>query len=265
MSLPFRSGRGDRGRFVSGVVLALSLMFVHAESAEAVLVFAAASLKNAMDEIAAVYREETGETATVVYAASSLLARQIQHGAPADIFVSANPGWMDILDEAGLIVRETRFDLLGNSLVLVSLDGDRPAIELRPGISLDGLLGDGYLAIPLVDAVPAGIYGKAALQSIGAWDGLAARTAQTDNVRAALALVSGGEVPLGIVYASDVLADERVTVIGRFAAGSHPPIIYPAAAVTGGDGPVNRRFLAFLRGPDASEAFRRHGFIVPAD
>ena len=230
--------------------------------ADALTVFAAASLKNAMDEIAAAFERETGHAATMSLAGSSALARQIRHGAPADIFISANPDWMDVLEQDGLIDPESRFDLLGNSIVLIAHGRDARAVEIGPGADIAGMLGEGRLAMTFVDAVPAGIYGKAALESLGVWEAVAPKAAQADNVRAALALVSSGEAPLGIVYATDAAADDNVTVVGAFPAGSHPPIVYPAAAVAASRNPLNARFLAWLRGPAARAAFERQGFVT---
>ena len=229
--------------------------------ADAVTVFAAASLKNAMDEIAAAFERETGRAVTVSLAGSSALARQIRHGAPADIFISANPGWMDALERDGLIDPDSRFDLLKNSIVLIAHGRDAAPVDIVPGADIAGMLGEGRLAMTFVDAVPAGIYGKAALESLGIWKAVAPKVAQADNVRAALALVSSGEAPLGIVYATDAAADGNVTVVGAFPADSHPPIVYPAAAVAASRNPLGARFLAWLRGPAARKAFERQGFV----
>ena len=230
--------------------------------ADGITVFAAASLKNAMDEVSAAFERETGHAAAVSLAGSSALARQIQHGAPADIFISANPGWMDALERDGLIDPETRFDLLRNAIVLIAHGRDAAKVEIGPSMDIAGMLGEGRLAMTLVDAVPAGIYGKAALESLGVWEAVAPKVAQADNVRAALALVSSGEAPLGIVYATDAAADDNVTVLGAFPADTHPPIVYPAAAVAASRNPLNPRFLAWLRGPAARTAFERHGFVA---
>ena len=232
---------------------------------DGVTVFAAASLKNAMDEIAVGFERSIGHAAIVSLAGSSALARQIRHGAPADIFISANPGWMDALEREGLIDPASRFDLLGNSLVLVAHGRGAAPVRIGPGLDIDAMLGRGRLAMTLVDAVPAGIYGKAALEWLGAWQAVAPRAAQADNVRAALALVSSGEAPLGIVYATDAAADDNVTVIGAFPAAAHPPIVYPAAAVAASRNPLNRRFLTWLRGPAARQAFERQGFVPVFD
>lgn len=252
MSLP--------ARFSLALVALLST--ASASIAGEITVFAAASMKDAMDEIAAGYEAQTGDTVLVSLAGSSTLARQIEQGAPADIFISANPGWMDRLQDAGLIVPETRFDLLGNAIVLIAHGQDAAPVEIKAGMDLAGLLGDGRLAMALVDAVPAGIYGKAALENLGEWGAVEAQVAQAENVRAALALVSLGEAPFGIVYRTDAVADDGVTVVGTFPADSHPPIIYPAAEVAASGNPLNGAFLEFLRGKEAREAFTRQGFEV---
>ena len=231
-------------------------------SADEITIFAAASMKNAMDEVAVQWAEETGHTAAVSLAGSSELARQIQQGAPADIFISANPDWMDTLEADGLVAEGTRFDLLGNSIVLIAHGSDAPPVEIAPGFDLAGMLGDNRLAMALVDAVPAGIYGKAALTSLGIWDEVEPNVAQADNVRAALAFVSTGEAPIGIVYATDAVADDNVTVVGTFPDDMHPPIIYPAAAISASENPLNEAFLEFLRGAAARTAFERQGFTV---
>lgn len=230
-------------------------------------VFAAASLKNAMDEVADAYQAETGNRMLPSFAGSSNLARQIQQGAPAQIFVSANPGWMDTLEGDGLLAEGTRTDLLRNSIVLVAGPGAENGLSLTisPDLDLAATLGDGRLAMALVDAVPAGIYGKAALTSLGLWDGVADKVAQADNVRAALRLVGTGEAPLGIVYATDAAADTAVRVLDSFPADSHPAIVYPAAILKDGDGEETRAAFAFLTSDAAREIFTRHGFGIAGE
>ena len=251
----------------AALMLGLTPVGAAAEAAP-VTVFAAASLKTAMDAVADRFEAETGHPAVLSYAGSSALARQIQHGAPADVFVSANREWMDRLAADGLIDPATRTDLLGNRLVLVAHGRDAAPLDLGSELEILDSLGEGRLAMALVEAVPAGIYGKAALTTLGLWEALAPRIAQADNARAALALVAAGEAPLGIVYATDALAadtlGERVTVVARFPADSHPSIVYPAAAVARRDTPLAARFLAFLRGPAARAAFERQGFMILA-
>ena len=248
----------------SAILGTAAVLPVSARAGE-VTVFAAASMKNAMDEIAAGFAEETGHTATVSLAGSSALARQIQQGAPADVYISANVGWMDTLEDEGLIDPDSRFDLLNNAIVLIAHGPDAAPLEIGPELDLSGLLGEGRLAMALVEAVPAGIYGKASLETLGLWDRVAPKVAQANNVRAALALVSTGEAPLGIVYATDAVADDRVSVVGTFPADSHPPIVYPAAALSESGNPLKSTFLDYLRGDAAREAFERQGFAVVAE
>jgi len=245
------------------MVICLFPMSLHAQ--KSVTVFAAASLKSALDEVAAHYSGETATTLRVSYAGSSALARQIQYGAPAQIFLSANTAWMDVVQDEGLLAEATRVDVLTNRLVLIGALGVEEPLTIAPGFDLAGSLADARLAMALVDAVPAGIYGRAALQSLGVWNSVRHRVAQTDNVRAALRLVALGEARLGIVYATDAGADPRVHLLGVFPADSHPPILYPAAVLKEGDTPEARAFLAFLTGDVAGTIFRRHGFARPGE
>lgn len=233
--------------------------------ADEITVFAAASITNAMAEVEERFEAATGHNVTVSLAGSSALARQIQQGAPADIYISANPGWMDTLEAEGLVAEGTRFDLLNNSIVLIAADPEAAPVDISSDLDLAGLLGEGRLAMALVDAVPAGIYGKAALERLGLWGDVAPQVAQADNVRAALAFVSTGEAPYGIVYATDALAQDSVTVVGTFPADTHPPIVYPAAALSQSDTPETQTFLDYLRGPEARLAFERQGFVVAED
>ncbi|WP_066701707.1 molybdate ABC transporter substrate-binding protein [Celeribacter ethanolicus] len=242
-------------------VSAFAPLTAHAED---ITVFAAASMTNALAEIEENFEAETGHSLAISLAGSSALARQIQQGAPADIFISANPGWMDTLEEEGLVEPGTRFDLLNNSIVLIAA-GDADAVEITPDLDLAGLLNGGRLAMALVDAVPAGIYGKASLETLGLWDDVEAQVAQADNVRAALALVATGEAPYGIVYATDAAAEAGVTVVGTFPADSHPAIVYPAADLANRDVPAETEFLEYLKGAEARAAFERQGFVVVAD
>ena len=242
------------------LVLALlaSLSFAFAQAAQ-VTVFAAASLKDALEEIATGFLAETGNSISLSLAGSSALARQIRLGAPADVYISANTVWMDFLAGEGLIEPASRIDLLGNELVLIAPGPDAPSVDLA---QLPALLGNGRLVMTQLNAVPAGIYGKAALEHLGIWPQLASRVAQTDNVRAALVLVSLGEAPFGIVYATDAKADKNVSVAARFPPDSHAPIIYPAAAVSGRNNPATSAFLAYLYSPPARGVFQRHGFSL---
>jgi molybdate transport system substrate-binding protein len=233
-----------------------------AQSADDVLVFAAASLREALETIASDWSAEAGTNVIVSYAGSSALARQIQQGAPADIFISASTEWMDAVEASGDLREDTRRDLLGNSLVLIAHGADADPVDLAPGFDLAGLLGDERLAMPLVDSVPAGIYGREALTFLGIWDEVAPRVAQTDNVRAALALVAAGEAPYGIVYATDAKAQGDVSVIAAFSPESHTPIVYSVALVAGSRNASATDFLDFLSSDSARAVFEREGFAV---
>ena len=245
--------------------LALALALPTSAQAEEITVFAAASLKTALDEIAATWTAETGNAAVISYGSSGTLAKQIQSGAPADVFISAATNWMDVLEEEMLIDPATRTDILGNTLVLVAHGASEP-VEIGPGFDLAERLGDGKLAMGLLDSVPAGQYGREALTSLGVWDAVEPKVAQVENVRAALALVASGEAPYGIVYASDAVADDAagddVTVVGTFPADSHTPIVYPAA-VTATARPGAQAFLDALTTEAADAVFAAQGFTVP--
>lgn len=224
------------------------------------LVFAAASLKESLEEVAAAWEAEAGQAVTLSFAGSSTLARQIQAGAPADLFLSANEEWMDVLEKENLLRPGSRRNLLTNRLVVIAGDPDAAPLDLSAPGALSARLGEGRLAMALVEAVPAGIYGKSALVALGQWDSVAPQVAQADNVRAALALVATGEAPLGITYATDALAEPRVSIIFTFPEDSHPPIRYPLAipAVSTATGAV--AFADWLAGAEAGAIFRAHGF-----
>ncbi len=226
-----------------------------------VVVFAAASLKNALDAIAGAWQKETGESAKISYAASSALAKQLEADAPADIFISADQDWMNYAASKALIKPESRSDLLGNKLVLIAPKDSTAAIELKPGADLAKALGDGRLAVGNVDSVPAGKYGKAALEKLGIWPSVSAKLAQAESVRAALLLVSRGEAPLGIVYQTDAVSDPNVRVVAAFPESSHPPIIYPAALTRKASASA-AAFLAYIESPKAAPFFEAQGFTV---
>lgn len=244
-------------------VLALCTCANAARADDAVLVYAAASLTGVMQDLAPLWTAAGGATLKVSLAGSSVLARQIQHGAPADVFISANPGWMDLLDHDALVVPGTRSNLLENSLVLIAHDPSAPPQTVGPDFDLKDLLAGGRLAMALVDAVPAGIYGKTALKNLGLWTDLSPLVAQTDNVRAALALVASGAAPLGIVYATDAQAEPRVHVIATFPENLHPTIRYPVAAIAQPDPASALAFLSFLQSDPARAVFTQHGFQMP--
>jgi molybdate transport system substrate-binding protein len=253
----------------AAIGVALALAFAPLDAAPAaqgdrpdVLVFAAASLQTALDELAPRVEAATGVQVRASYAASSTLARQIENGAPADLFISADRDWMDYLAARALIQSGTRVDLLGNHLVLIAPAGEPSTLHVAPGFPLAAALGaHGRLAIADPDAVPAGKYAKAALTALGVWDSVAGRLARAENVRAALLLVERGEVPLGIVYRTDAAVDPGVVVVDRFADGTHPAIVYPAALTR----QAHRNaaaVLAFLQGTTARAVFERLGFEV---
>ncbi len=256
-----------KGFGLTGLVLALGMTlagaaFTPARAEEKVTVFAAASLKNALDAINAKWKEETGKEMTASYAASSALAKQIEQGAPADIFISADLAWMDYLADKKLIKGATRSNLLGNRIVLVSAKTDAGPVEIKPGLDLARLLGDGRLAMGAVDSVPAGKYGKAALENLGIWPTVAEKVAGAESVRAALLLVSRGEAPYGIVYQTDAAADPGVKVVGTFPEDSHPPIIYPIAITADSKNADATAYLEFVKSPKAAALFEAQGFIV---
>ena len=239
---------------------ALATLIAPAAIADEITVFAAASLKTALDEIATEWQKNHDDTVVISYASSSKLAKQIQEGAPADLFISASPEWVDAVEGSGDIDPATRKDLLGNTLVLVAAGQEAPPVEVAPGFDLAGMLDEGRLAMALVDSVPAGVYGKAALTSLGVWDKVEGSVAQADNVRAALGLVASGEAPFGIVYGTDAHAEPKVTVVGTFPADSHPAIIYPIARTATSKAPDAQAFLDFVKSPAAFDVFRKYGF-----
>jgi molybdate transport system substrate-binding protein len=237
---------------------ALALILTAPAALADVTVFAAASLKTALDEIASDWTETTGTKVTLSYGGTPALAKQIAEGAPADVFVSASKAWMDDLQEKALIQPDSRRDLLGNSLILVGTAGAAP-VTVDKTLDLPGLLGGGKLSMAMVDAVPAGQYGKEALESLGLWTAVESSVVQSENVRAALKLVVLSEAPLGIVYASDAVAEPGVAVMGTFPEDSHKPIVYPGAlTVTAGE--EAGAFLDHLSSPTAQEVFKANGF-----
>ncbi len=225
----------------------------------AITVFAAASMTNALGELASDYQEKTGTAVTLSFAASSALARQIEAGARVDAFISADQEWMDYLAARKLIEPATRRDIAGNELVLIAPADSPVKITIGPRFALGAALGDGRLAVADPDTVPAGRYAKAALSKLGVWDSVAGRLANADNVRAALAFVARGEAPLGIVYSTDASIEKKVRIVGVFPADTHAPITYPAAVPVGGQ-PEGADFLSFLASPAGEAVFARHGF-----
>jgi molybdate transport system substrate-binding protein len=223
-------------------------------------VFAAASMKNALDDVIAAYGRNTGRKVVASYAASSALAKQIEEGAPADVFVSADQEWMDYIAQKKLIVAKSRFNLLGNRLVLIApKDSKLGDVTIGPGFDIAKLAGDGRIAVGDVRAVPAGKYAKAALEKLGVWKGAEPKLASAENVRAALVLVARGEAPLGIVYETDAKIEPGVKIVGRFPENSHPPIVYPAAQTVSAK-PDAVKFFQFLLSGTALVFFERYGF-----
>jgi molybdate transport system substrate-binding protein len=250
-----------------GLALALSLAPglapSNAAAQDSVVVFAAASLKNALDEIAATWSKDTGKPAPKIsYAASSALAKQLEQGAPADLFISADLDWMDYVAAKSLIKADTRFNLLGNKIVLIAPKDSRTTALAIKGDDLAKALAGGRLSMANVESVPAGKYGKAALEKLGAWAAVKDSIAQAENVRAALLLVARGEAPLGIVYSTDAAAEPNVRIVATFPEDSHPPIIYPAALTKDAKNADAKAFLDFLRGAKARTSFEKQGFTV---
>lgn len=227
-----------------------------------VTVFAASSLKEAMDAQVRAFTARTGDKVVVSYAGSNVLARQIENGAPADLFIAADTEWMDYAAQRGLVNRATRSDLLGNALVLVAPAASMVDLAIAPGFALAAALGNGRLALANPDSVPAGKYAKHALEFLGVWGSVERKVARNDNVRAALAFVARGEAPLGIVYRTDALAEPGVRIVGTFPPASHPPIVYPVALVAGERTPAAKALLDALRSPAAAAEWRRFGFTV---
>lgn len=245
-------------------LLALLLAGAPARAEEETLVFAAASLKNVLDEATLAYARAGGGPVRASYAGTAALVRQIEAGAPADLFISADPVWADHLVQQGLAAPGGRRDLATNDLVLIASakgGADALPVPLGPGLELAVLLGrEGRLAVGDPDTVPAGAYARAALKTIGAWDGVADRLARAENVRMAMALVARGEAPIGIVYATDAREEPNVRLLGIFPADSHPPIVYSAIRLAAAKSGNADGFLDFLSGPRGRAIFARHGF-----
>jgi molybdate transport system substrate-binding protein len=255
-SMPFRMS-------FAAVVVALGLVVLApAARADDILVFAAASLRNALDDAIAGFAKSGGGTVKASYAASSALAKQIDGGAPADMFISADLDWMNDVQKNNMIKPDTRSNLLGNVLVLVEPADSSTKVDIKPGFPLAKMLGDNKLAMADPDAVPAGKYGKAALQKLGVWDAVEPEVARAEDVRAALLYVERKEAPFGIVYQTDAAADKGVKIAGVFPAGTYPPIIYPIALTAGSKNPEAVKFLAYLHSPAAKPFFEKQGFAV---
>lgn len=253
------------------IAMMLGLMFlqgigggvaVHAAETGAVTVFAAASTTNAITDISKMFEAKNKAKVTHSFASSSTLAKQIEQGAPADVFLSADRKWMNYLAEKQSIEPQSRFDLLGNKIVLIAPVSSTVKITVGPKFDLAKVLGNEKLAMGDPDHVPAGIYGKQALIKLEVWKDVESKVARAKDVRAALALVERGEAPLGIVYSTDAAITKKVKVVGVFPEDSHPPIVYPVALVKGKATPIAKSYLEFLKSADAKTVFEKYGFSV---
>ena len=251
--------------YLVGLTLALTgVGSAGANAKEEVTLFAAASTTNAVEAVARAFEAGGHGRVRAVFAASSTLAQQILRGAPADLFLSANTAWMDHLEARGRIAAETRIDLLGNRLAIIAPRKSTLELTVTRKFPLAAALGERRLAMGDPAHVPAGLYAKAALENLGVWSEVAPKAAYVGSVRAALVLVERGETPVGIVYATDARISPRVRIVARFPEGSHPDIVYPLALVSGREGPAVSALYDFLRGPEARDIFRAHGFEVRA-
>jgi molybdate transport system substrate-binding protein len=246
-------------RVAAALAMALMLAPISAVAQQRVTVFAAASLTDSLKQVADLYKARTGKEVVLSFGASSTLARQIEQGAAADMFFSADTDWMDYLAKGGHIARASRKNLLGNRLVLVAAPDAKSPPRIAPNFDLAGALGERRLALADPASVPAGKYAKAALTALGIWDSVANKVANAENVRVALEYVARGEAPYGIVYATDAKVAPQVRIVGIFPETTHPPIIYPVALTTGA-GPEARSFLEFLAGAQARAVFAKAGF-----
>lgn len=247
---------------VAVTIAALTLLPIAPARGADLTVFAAASLKEALDEQASKFEADTGSKVVVSYAGSNALAKQIEAGAPADVFLSADVDWVDYLDKHKLIRPGTRVDLLRNRLVLIAPADSPASLRIAPGFGLAAALGAGRLAMANPDSVPAGKYGRDALRSLGIWTAIEPHMARAENARAALLLVARGEAPFGLVYATDALADRKVRVVDTFAESTHAPIVYPVAIVASSRSPYAQRFVDSLASPAARAIWARHGFTM---
>jgi molybdate transport system substrate-binding protein len=237
-----------------------------AAAQENLTIFAAASLKNALDDADAAFTKATGVKVVASYEASSALAKQIEAGAPADIFISADLRWMDYVAGKKLIKPDTRVSLLGNKLVLIApKESKLDNVKIEKGFDIAKLASDGRIAVADTKAVPAGLYAKAALESLGAWAAAEPKLAQAENVRATLAFVARGETPIGVVYETDAKIEPKVKIVGTFPNGSYPPVTYPVAQTAASKNAAAGRYLAFLRTQAAKAIFEKYGFsfLVP--
>lgn len=245
--------------FAAALVLLAGMV---AADAQDLIVFAAASLKEALDEAGQEFQRASGNKAVVAYAASPALAKQIENGAPADVFISADLDWMDYVEQRKLIKAGTRANLLRNRLVLIGPADGKVQVEIKPGFPLEKLLGDGKLSMADPDSVPAGKYGKSALEKLGVWKSVERKVARGDNVRTALNFVARGEAPLGIVYQTDAYAEKKVRVVAQFPQDTHPAIIYPIAVIASSRHAAAPVFVNYLKSREARAIFEKYGFSM---
>jgi len=246
------------------VGLATSVLSLPAPAQEqkrsGLLVFAAASLSNVLGEQSTAWTSTSGVPVKLSFAASSVLARQIEAGGKADVFVSADQEWMDYLQQRDLIQKPTRKNLVSNRLVLIAPTDSKVELKIAPGFPLAAALGKGRLATGDPDTVPVGRYARSALVSLGLWDEIQDRLVRAENVRSAMMFVARGEAPLGIVYATDALVDAKVRIVDTFPANTHAPITYPAAAIEGARAEAIA-YLNYLASPQARDTWKKYGFL----
>ena len=248
-------------RVIAVAALAALPLSPAAAQEQTLTVFAAASMKNALDDADAAFTKASGIKVTASYAASSALAKQIESGAPADVFISADLDWMDYVAKKSLIKPDTRVNLLGNKLVLIApADSKLDKVTIAKPFDIAKLAGDGRIAVADVKAVPAGLYAKAALEALDGWKAAEPKLAMAENVRATLSFVARGETPVGIVYETDAKVEPKVKVVGVFPDGSHPPVVYPVAATATSTNAATARYLDFLRAGQAKAIFEKYGF-----
>lgn len=251
-----------RPPLLAGLVALASLSGARADDSKGPTVFAAASMKTALDAIAAAWKAKTGKAVVISYASSGVLAKQIAGGAPADLFISADQKWMDVLATDGAIRPDTREALLGNTLVLVAPASATASLKIAKSFDLAGALGDGKLAVCTVTSCPAGIYAKEALEKLAIWTAVEPKLAQAENVRAALLLVARGEAKFGIVYATDAKAESKVKIVDTFPEDTHTPIVYPIAVTKDSKDPDASALEAFLHTPEATKILVGQGFTI---
>jgi molybdate transport system substrate-binding protein len=242
--------------------LLAALLAIVPAHAQDLTVFAAASLKEALDDAGQQFQRANGQKVVVSYAASPALAKQIESGAPADVFISADLDWMDYIDQRKLVKAGTRVNLLRNRLVLIAPAGSKVQTDIKPGFPLAKLLGDGRLAMADPDSVPAGKYAKAALEKLGVWSSVASKVARAENVRAALNFVARDETPLGIVYQTDAFAEKKTRIVAQFPPDTHPAIIYPVAVTASSKHAAAPVFVNYLKSAEARAIFEKYGFIM---